>query len=55
MFIALKLFEVLYLKLIGQGKYSYQTLTKQKRCWSVVKIGHKDLFLTTVLKASGRF
>ena len=49
MFIALKLFEVLYLNLIGQGKYSYQILTKQKRCWSVVKIGHKDLILTTLL------
>ena len=55
MFIALKLFEVLYLNLIGQSKYSYQYLTKQKRCWSVVKIGQKGLILTTVLKASGRF
>ena len=55
MFIALKLFEVLYLNLIGQGKYSYQTLTKQQRCWRVVKIGHQDLILTTSLKASGRF
>ena len=32
MFIALKSFEVLYLNLIGQGKYSYQILTKQQRC-----------------------
>ena len=55
MFIALKAFEVLYLNLIGQGKYSYQILTKQQRCWSVVKIGHQDLILTTLLKASGRF
>ena len=55
MFIALKSFEVLYLNLIGQGKYSYQILTKQQRCWRVVKIGHQDLILTTLLKASGRF
>ena len=55
MFIALNSFEVLYLNLISQGKYSYQTLTKQQRCWSVVKICHQDLILTTLLKASGRF
>ena len=55
MFIALKSSDGPYLNLIGQGKYSYQILTKQKRCWSVVKIGHKDLILTTLLKASGRF
>ena len=54
-FIALNSFEVLYLNLIGEGKYSYQILIKQKLCWSVVKIGHKDLILTTSLKASGRF
>ena len=54
MFIALKSFEVLYLVLIGQGKFSYQILTKQQCCWSVVKNGHQDLFLTTLLKASGR-
>ena len=51
----LKPFEVLYLYLTGQGKYSYQILTKQPRCWRVVKIGHQDLILTTSLKASGRF
>ena len=55
MFIALNSFEVLYLNLIGKGKYSYQILTKQQGCWSVVKIGHQDLILTTLLKASGRF
>ena len=55
MFTALNSFEVLYLILIGQGKYSYQILTKQKRCWRVVKIGHQDLILTISLKASGRF
>ena len=55
MFTALNSFEVLYLSLIGQGKYSYQILTKQRCCWRVVKIGHKDLILTTLLKASGRF
>ena len=55
MFIALNPFEVLYLNLIGQGKYSYQILTKQQRCWSGVKIGHQDLNLTTLLKAIGRF
>ena len=55
MFIVLNSFEVLYLNLIGQSKYSYQILTKQQRCWSVVKIGHQDLILTTLLKASGRF
>ena len=55
MFKALKSFEVLYLSLIGQGKYSYQILTKQQRCWNVVKIGHQYLILTTLLKASGRF
>ena len=55
MFIALKSFEVLYLNLIGQGKYSYQILTKQQRCWRVVKIGNQDLILTTLLKASCRF
>ena len=54
MFMALNSFEVLYLNLIGQGKYSYQNLTKQRRCWRVVKIGHQDLILTTSLKASGR-
>ena len=54
MFIALNSFEVLYLNLIGQSKYSYQILTKQRRCWRVVKIGHQDLILTTSLKASGR-
>ena len=51
MFTALNSFEVLYLSLIGQGKYSYQILTKQQRCWKVVKIGHHDLILTTSLKA----
>ena len=55
MFTALNSFEVLYLNLIGHGKYSYQILTKQQRCWRVVKIGHQDLILTTSLKASGRF
>ena len=55
MFIALNSIEVLYLNLIGQGKYSYQILTKQQRCWKIVKIGHQDLILTTLLKASGRF
>ena len=55
MFMALKSFEILYLNLIGQGKYSYQILTKQQRCWSVVKVGHQDLISTTLLKASGRF
>ena len=55
MFIALKFFEVPYLNLIGQDTYSYQILTKQQRCWRVVKIGHQDLILTTPLKASGRF
>ena len=55
MFIALNSFEDLCSNLIGQGEYSYQILTKQKRCWSVVKIGHKDLILTNSLKASGRF
>ena len=55
MFIALNSFEVLYFNLIGQGKYSFQILTKQQRCWKVVKIGHQDLILTTSLKASGRF
>ena len=55
MFTALNSFEVLYLNLIGQGKYSYQILTKQPLCWRVVKIGHQDLILTTSLKASGRF
>ena len=55
MFIALKSFEVLYLNLISQGKYLYRILTKQQRCRSVVKIGHQDLILTTLLKASGRF
>ena len=55
MFIALNLLEVPYLNLIGQGKYSYQILTKQQRCWRVVKIDHQDLILTTSLKASGRF
>ena len=55
MFIALKLFEVPYLNLIGQSQYSYQTLTKLQRGWRVVKIGHQDLILTTSLKASGRF
>ena len=55
LFIALNSFEVLYLNLIGQGKYSYQILTKQQRCWKVVKIGHQDLILTTLLEASGRF
>ena len=55
MFIALNSFEVLYLNFIGQGKHSYKILTKQKRCWSVVKNGHKDLLLTTLPKASGRF
>ena len=55
MFITLKSFEILYLNLIGQGKYSYQILTKQQRCWSVVKIGHQVLILTTLLKASGGF
>ena len=43
-----------YLNLIGQSKYSYQILTKQRRCWKVVKIGHQELILTTSLKASGR-
>ena len=43
MFIVLNSFEVLYLNLIGQGKYSNQILTKQQRCWSVVKNGHQDL------------
>ena len=55
MFFVLNSFGVLNLNLIGQGKYSYQILTKQQRCWSVVKIGHQDLILTTLLKASGRF
>ena len=55
MLIALNSFELLYLNLIGQGKYSYQILTKQQRGWSVVKIVHQDLFLITLLKASGRF
>ena len=55
MFTVLNSFEVLYINLIGQGKYSYQSLTKQQRCWRVVKIGHQDLILTTSLKASGRF
>ena len=55
MFTALNSFEVLYLNLIGQDKYSYQILTKQQCCWRVVKIGHQDLILTTSLKASGRF
>ena len=32
MFIAFNSFEVLYLNLIGQGKYMYQILTKQQRC-----------------------
>ena len=32
MFIAFNSFEVLYLNLIGQGKYLYQILTKQQRC-----------------------
>ena len=32
-----------------------QILTKQQRCWSVVKIGHHYLILITLLKASGRF
>ena len=50
MFIALNSFEVLYLNLIGEGKYSYQILTKQQRCWNVVKIGHQDLILTTCSK-----
>ena len=36
-------------------KYSYQTLTKQKRCRNMVKTGHWDLILTTLLSASGRF
>ena len=30
-------------------------LTNQKRYWNMVKIGHQDLILTTLLKASGRF
>ena len=55
MLIALNSLEVLYLNLIGQGKYSYQNLTKQQRCWSVVKIGHQDLILINLLTASGRF
>ena len=55
MFIALNSFEVLYLNLIGQGKYLYQILTKQQRCWKIVKIGHQDPILTTSLEASGRF
>ena len=55
MFIALNSFEVLYLNLIGQGNYLYQILTKQQRCWRVVKIGHQDLILTNSLEASGRF
>ena len=55
MFVALNSFEVLYLNLIGQGKYSYQILTKQQRCWRVVRIGYQDLILTNFLKASGRF
>ena len=55
MLIVLNSIEVLYLNLIGQGEYSYPILTKQQRCWSVVKIGHQDLILTTLLKASGRF
>ena len=55
MFKALNSFEVLYLNLIGQGKYSYQILIKQQCCWSVVKIGRRDLILATLLKASGRF
>ena len=55
MFTALNSFEVLYLNLIGQGKHLYPILTKQQRCWRVIKIGHQDLILTTSLKASGRF
>ena len=55
MLFVLNSFEVLYLNLIGQGKYSYRILTKQQRLRRVVKIGHQDLILTTLLKASGRF
>ena len=38
-----------------KDQQAYQLLTNQKRCWNMVKIGHWDLTLTTLLKASGRF
>ena len=51
---ALNSFELLHLNLTGQSKYAYQILTKQRHCWREVKIGHQDLILTTLVKASGR-
>ena len=54
MFIVLNLSGVLTQIWLVKDKYSYQTRTNQKRCWNMVKIGHQDLILTTLLKASGR-
>ena len=30
-------------------------VTKQRRCWRLVKTGHEDLILTTSLQARGHF
>ena len=55
MLIVLNSFAVLCLILIAQNNILVKILTKHRRCWNVVRIGHEDLISTTLLKASGRF
>ena len=54
MFIVLNLSAVLYSNLIGQRQVIVSNTDQPKALLEHGQIGHQDLILTTLLKASGR-